>query len=110
MRPVLLDGSGGPDVCQALERPPMPAPACGGHPIKAGAHAGHETGGAALRNMVRHVRVPAPVIDQSVQLPSLVGQRPRAERLLDCGTLPHCQVLGGLFDNAVTGVVKGGEV
>jgi hypothetical protein len=74
----------------------MPAHARCGHPGKVGARAGHETGGAPLRVAVRHVTVPAPVIDQLVQLPGLVCQRPCAERLLDHCTLPDCQVPGRL--------------
>jgi hypothetical protein len=87
---------GGPDVRQALERSPMPAHARRGHPIKVGARASQEPWRAAHRGAAQHVRVPAPVIDQCVQLPALVGQRPRAERLLDRGTLPRGQGLGGL--------------
>ena len=109
MRPVRLDGPGGPDVRQALERPPMPAPACRGHPIKAGALAGHETGGATLRNTMWHVRVPAPVINERVQLPALIGQRPRLERLLDHRTLPGGQVLDSLpFPRPIGGLLGGG--
>ena len=51
-----LGAPGGPDVRQALECPPIPAYARRGHPVKAGAHAGHETGGAAIRNTLWHVR------------------------------------------------------
>ncbi len=107
MRPVRLDGPGGPDVRQALERPPMPAPARGGHPIKAAAHAGHETGGAALRNMVWHVRVPAPVIDEGVQLPGLIRQRPYLERLLDYGTPARGQGQGSLPPRPIGGLLGG---
>ena len=74
----------------------MPAHARRGSPIKAGARTGHETGGTANRTTVWHVRIPAPVIDQLVQLPALIRQRPRLERLLDRCTLPGYQVLGGL--------------
>jgi len=88
--------SGGPEVRQALQRSPMPAHACRGHPIKAGARAGHETGGAANRTTLWHVRVAAPVIDERVHLPALIGQRPRLEGLLNRRTLTGCQVLGGL--------------
>jgi hypothetical protein len=57
---------GGPDVRQALERPPMLTDARRGHAVKADADAGHKPGGAGLRAPGRHVRVPAPVIDQRV--------------------------------------------
>jgi hypothetical protein len=107
-RPARLGSPGGPDVRQALERPPMPAPACRGHPIKAGALAGHETGGAALRHMVWHVRVPAPVIDEGVQLPGLIRPRPRLERLLDRGTCPRGQDLGGELARPIGRLLRGG--
>ena len=71
----------------------MPAHARRGYPIKAGARTGHETGGSANRTTMWHVRIPAPVIDQLVQLPALIRQRPRLERLLDRGTLPGRQYL-----------------
>ena len=87
---------GGPEVRQALERPPMPAHARGGHPVPVGARTGHEPGGAALRNTLWHVRVPAPVIDQLVPLPGLIRQRPCQERLLDHRTLPGGQVPSSL--------------
>ena len=58
---------GGPDVCQALERPPMPAHARGGHPVTVGTRACQETRRAPLRDLVRHVRVPAPRVDQLVR-------------------------------------------
>ena len=96
-RRVHLGSLGGPDVRQALERPPMPAHARRGHPIKAGTRACQETRGAALRSPVRHVRVPAPRVDQLVPLPALIRQRPRLERLLDRRTLPRGQGLGGLL-------------
>jgi hypothetical protein len=99
---------GGLDVRQALERPAMLAPACRGHPIKAGAHDGHETGGTALRNTLWHVRVPAPVIDARVQLPALIRQCPRLERLLDRRTLAGGQVLSGLPLARPRGRVLGG--
>jgi hypothetical protein len=75
----------------------MSAHACRGHPIKAGARAGHETGRAAIRHTVWHGRVPAPRVDQLVQLPALIRPRPRLERLLDRLTLAGCQLLGGLL-------------
>ena len=68
---------GGLDVRQALERPAMLAHACRGHPIKAGARAGHETEGAAIRNTLWHVRVAAPVIDASVRRSSRPSKRGR---------------------------------
>ena len=64
----------------------------GGHPVKVGARAGHETGGAALRSTLWYVRVPAPIIDARVQLPALIGPRPRLQCLLDRGTLPGGQI------------------
>jgi hypothetical protein len=88
---------GGPDVRQALERSPMPAHARRGHPIKVGARASQEPWRAAHRGAARHVTVPARVLDQRVQLPGLIGPRPRLERLLNGGTLPGCQVPGGLL-------------
>ena len=69
-------------------RPPMSAHARRGHPGKAGARAYHEPGGPPLRAPGRHVRVPTPVIDEFVQLPGLIHQRPRVERLLDRDTRP----------------------
>ena len=87
---------GGPHVRQALERPAMLAHACRGPPIKAGARAGHETEGAAIRNTLWHVRVSAPIIDARVQLPALIRSRSCLERLLDHRTLPGCQVPSSL--------------
>ena len=74
----------------------MPAHARRGCPIKTGTRVCQETGGAALQSPVRHVRVSAPRVDELVQLPALIRQRPRLECLLDRRTLPGRQVLGGL--------------
>ena len=68
----------------------MPAYARRGHPIKVGARACQEPCWAARRATVRHVWVPAPRVDQLLQLPGLIRQRPRPERLLDRRTLPRC--------------------
>ena len=103
-----LGSLGGPAVRQALERPPMPAHARRGHPIKAGARAGHEPRGAVLRHTVRHVRVTAPVIDARVPLPARIGPRPRLEGLLDHRTLLGCQVPGGLPLPRTIGRLLGG--
>jgi hypothetical protein len=56
----------------------------------------------------RHVRIPAPVIDQLVQLPALIRQCPRAERLLDRGTLLHGQGPVGLLPRPIGGLLGGG--
>jgi hypothetical protein len=86
-RPTRLGSPGGPDLYQALECPPMPVHARRGHPVKVGACTGQQRGRAARWDPRRQVRVPAPIVDQFVQLPGLIRQRPRVERLLDCGTL-----------------------
>jgi hypothetical protein len=85
----------------------MPVHARCGHPIKVGAHAGYEPGGAACRDPAWHVRVPAARVDQFVQLPARIRQYSRAERLLDCGTLPCGQGLGGLLPRPIGGVLRG---
>ena len=92
-----LGSPGGPDVRQALERPPMPAHACCGHPVKVGARTSQEPCGVGRRGPARHVRVPAPRVDQLVQLPGLIRPRPRLERLLDRRTLPGGQCPGSLL-------------
>ena len=74
----------------------MPAHACRGHPVKVSARTCQEPGWAARRDPARHVRVPAPRVDQLVQLPGLIRQRPRLKCLLDRGTLPGGQILGSL--------------
>ena len=81
---------------QALERPPMPAHARRGRPVKVGARTGQELGRALRRDSARHIRVSAARVDQLVQLPALIRQRPRLKCLLDRRTLPGRQVLGGL--------------
>ena len=48
------------------------------------------------RAPVRHVRVPAPRVDQLVQRLALIRQRPRLQCLLERGTLPGGQILGRL--------------
>ena len=73
----------------------MPAHAGGGHPVQVDARTGQEPCWTARRDVVRHVCVPAPVIDEGVQLPGLIRQRPRLERLLDRGTRPRGQDLDG---------------
>ena len=74
----------------------MPAYARCGHPVKVGARACQEPWRAARRGPVRHVRVPAARVDQLVQLPGLIRQRPRLKCLLDRRTLPGGQILGSL--------------
>ena len=72
----------------------MPAHARRGHPVKVRARTCQQLGRAVCWDPARHVRVLAPVIDQLVQLPALIGPRPRLERLLDDRTLPGGQILG----------------
>ena len=86
----------------------MPAHARGGHTVTVGTRACQETRRAPLRDLVRHVRVPAARVDQLGQLPGLIRQRPRAERLLDRGTLPRGQGLGGLLLPRPRGRLLGG--
>ena len=109
--PCRLGSPSGPDVREALERPPMPAHARGGHPGKVGARTGQEPGRAARRAPRRHVRVPAPIVDQFVLLPGLIRQRPHAECLLDRRTLLRSQGLGGLLPRPRGGLLhRGGGV
>jgi hypothetical protein len=82
----------------------MPAHAGGGHPIKAGARAAQAPWRITLWDLARPMRVPAVGVDQLVQLPALLRQRPRAERLLDHGTLPCGQDLGGLLPRPIGGL------
>ena len=84
--------TGSLDLRQALERPPMPAPAGAGHPVQVDARTGQELRRATRWSPVRHVRVPAAHVDQLVQLPGLIRQRPRAERLLARRSRTCCQV------------------
>ena len=85
-RPRVLPFPGGLDVRQALERPPMPAHARCGHPIKVGVRASQEPWRAARRDPARHVRGLAPRVDPLVQLPALLRQR-----------LPLARPIGGLL-------------
>jgi hypothetical protein len=105
---IRLGAPGCPELRQALERPPMPAHARRGHPIKVDAPTGQEPGRATRWSLVRHVRIPAARVDQFVQLPGLIGPRPCAERLRDRGTRPRGQGLGGLLPRPRGGVLRGG--
>ena len=61
-----------------------------------------------LLHLARHVPIPATRVEQRVQLPALIRQCPRLERLLDRRTLLGGQVLGGLpFPQTIGGLLGG---
>jgi hypothetical protein len=87
---------GGPDVCQALERPAMLTHTRCGRPIEERERVCGEPWLPARLRLARHVTVPATVVDQGVHLPALIRSRSCLERLLDHRTLPGCQVPSSL--------------
>ena len=87
---------GGPDVCQALERPTVLSHTRRSRPIADGNRACEEQGVPALLCLARHVTVPATRVDEGVYLPALIRPCPCLERLLDRRTLLDRQVPGGL--------------
>ena len=104
-RVVTRDAEAAPDLtpcCDACHARPAPPglvagtrPAAWAAPASLGAHAWIPL---VARTCARrwHVRGPAARVDQRVQIPALVRQRPRVERLLDRGTLPRSQGQGSL--------------
>jgi hypothetical protein len=90
-RRVHAGSSGGPAVREALACPTVLTHARRGRPKTDGNGPCRTTGVPVALRLARHVRVPAPVLDQFVPLPGPIRPRPRLERLLDRGTCPSRQ-------------------